>query len=262
MRERNLVMKQTMNTAQPGEIIVSKRMLSFEKKIGYTFRDKKLLRQALTHSSFANEKRLNKLSNNERLEFLGDAVLELTSSEYLYHEHEKMPEGDLTKLRASLVCESTLALCARELALGEYILLGKGEAATGGRERESILSDAMEALIGAIYLDGGLTSAKEFIGRFILSDMDHKKLFFDSKTILQEIVQSEYKKQLCYELLSEEGPDHNKKFTVLAHMEGTPLAQGVGRTKKAAEQNAAYHSILMLKKGELNVSEKYRSTGV
>lgn len=262
MRERNLVMKQTMNTAQPGEIIVSKRMLSFEKKIGYTFRDKKLLRQALTHSSFANEKRLNKLSNNERLEFLGDAVLELTSSEYLFHEHEKMPEGDLTKLRASLVCESTLALCARELALGEYILLGKGEAATGGRERESILSDAMEALIGAIYLDGGLTSAKEFIGRFILSDMDHKKLFFDSKTILQEIVQSEYKKQLCYELLSEEGPDHNKKFTVLAHMEGTPLAQGVGRTKKAAEQNAAYHSILMLKKGELNVSEKYRNTGV
>ena len=262
MRERNLVMKQTMNTAQPGEIIVSKRMLSFEKKIGYTFRDKKLLRQALTHSSFANEKRLNKLSNNERLEFLGDAVLELTSSEYLFHEHEKMPEGDLTKLRASLVCESTLALCARELALGEYILLGKGEAATGGRERESILSDAMEALIGAIYLDGGLTSAKEFIGRYILSDMEHKKLFFDSKTILQEIVQSEYKKQLCYELLSEEGPDHNKKFTVLAHMEGTPLAQGVGRTKKAAEQNAAYHSILMLKKGELNVSEKYRSTGV
>ena len=172
MRERNLVMKQTMNTAQPGEIIVSKRMLSFEKKIGYTFRDKKLLRQALTHSSFANEKRLNKLSNNERLEFLGDAVLELTSSEYLFHEHEKMPEGDLTKLRASLVCESTLALCARELALGEYILLGKGEAATGGRERESILSDAMEALIGAIYLDGGLTSAKEFIGRYILSDME------------------------------------------------------------------------------------------
>ena len=262
MRERNLVMKQTMNTAQPGEIIVSKRMLSFEKKIGYTFRDKKLLRQALTHSSFANEKRLNKLSNNERLEFLGDAVLELTSSEYLYHEHEKMPEGDLTKLRASLVCESTLALCARELALGEYILLGKGEAATGGIERESILSDAMEALIGAIYLDGGLTSAKEFIGRYILSDMEHKKLFFDSKTILQEIVQSEYKKQLCYELLSEEGPDHNKKFTVLAHMEGTPLAQGVGRTKKAAEQNAAYHSILMLKMGELNVSEKYRNTGV
>ena len=262
MRERNLVMKQTMNTAQPGEIIVSKRMLSFEKKIGYTFRDKKLLRQALTHSSFANEKRLNKLSNNERLEFLGDAVLELTSSEYLFHEHEKMPEGDLTKLRASLVCESTLALCARELALGEYILLGKGEAATGGRERESILSDAMEALIGAIYLDGGLTSAKEFIGRYILSDMEHKKLFFDSKTILQEIVQSEYKKQLCYELLSEEGPDHNKKFTVLAHMEGTPLAQGVRKTKKAAEQNAAYHSILMLKKGELNVSEKYRNTGV
>ncbi len=255
-------MKQAANTVQTGDIVVSKRMLGFEKRIGYMFRNKKLLRQALTHSSFANEKRLNKLANNERLEFLGDAVLELTSSEYLFHEHERMPEGELTKLRASLVCESTLALCARELALGEHLLLGKGEAATGGRERDSILSDAMEALIGAIYLDGGLTSAKEFIGRFILSDMEHKKLFFDSKTILQEMVQSEYRKQLCYELLSEEGPDHNKKFTVLAHMEGMPLAQGVGRTKKAAEQNAAYHSILMLKKGEWNVSEADRSAGV
>lgn len=243
-------MKQTTNAGHmEGDFVIPKRLVNFEKKIGYTFQDKKLLRQALTHSSFANEKRLNKLSNNERLEFLGDAVLELTSSEYLFHEHEKMPEGDLTKLRASLVCEPTLALCARELSLGEYIMLGKGEAATGGRERESILSDAMEALIGAIYLDGGFTSAKEFIGRFILSDMEHKQLFFDSKTILQEIVQSEYKKQLCYDLLSEEGPDHNKKFTVLAHMEGTPLAEGTGRTKKAAEQNAAYHSILMIRQG-------------
>lgn len=245
-------MNQTTYTGRAeGDFVLSRRLINFEKKIDYTFQDKRLLRQALTHSSFANEKRLNKLANNERLEFLGDAVLELTSSEYLFHQHDKMPEGDLTKLRASLVCEPTLAMCARELTLGEYIMLGKGEAATGGRERDSILSDAMEALIGAIYLDGGFTSAKEFIGHFILSDMDHKKLFFDSKTILQEIVQSEYKKQLGYNLLSEEGPDHNKKFTVLAHMEGTPLAKGVGRTKKAAEQNAAYHSILMLKQGGL-----------
>lgn len=241
--------RQTRNTKQ-GEVILSRKMLSFETKIGYTFQDKRLLRQALTHSSFANEKRLNKLANNERLEFLGDAVLELMSSEFLFHEHEKMPEGDLTKLRASLVCEPTLAMCARELSLGEYILLGKGEAATGGRERESILSDAMEAMIGAIYLDGGFANAKEFIGRFILSDMEHKKLFFDSKTILQEIVQNDYKKQLCYDLLSEEGPDHNKQFKVLARMDGIPLAKGTGRTKKAAEQNAAYYSILMLKQGD------------
>ena len=231
-----------------GEVSAKKLLAEFEQKIGYTFEQPGLLRQALTHSSFANEKRLSKLANNERLEFLGDAVLELTTSEWLFAKHSKMPEGDLTKLRASMVCEQTLALCARELHLGNYVFLGKGEDATGGRDRDSILSDALEAIIGAIYLDGGFANAKEFIGNFILADIEHKKLFFDSKTILQEIVQSEYKRHLSYELLQETGPDHNKKFTVVAKMDEERLEVGTGRTKKAAEQEAAYRSILQLRK--------------
>jgi ribonuclease III len=220
----------------------------FEKVIGYQYNDIKLLRQALTHSSFANEKRLDKLANNERLEFLGDAVLELVTSEFLFKNNSKMHEGDLTKLRASIVCEQTLSLCANDINLGKYIQLGKGEAATGGRDRASILSDAMEAVIGSIYLDGGFTSAKEYIDKFILSDVENKQLFFDSKTILQEIVQSEFKDPLTYELIGEEGPDHNKKFTVKAVIGEKELEVGVGRTKKAAEQQAAYRSILALRK--------------
>lgn len=218
----------------------------FEEKINYKYNDIKLLRNALTHSSYANEKRLNKLDNNERLEFLGDAVLELVTSEYLFKKHRKMPEGDLTKLRARLVCEQTLAFCAKDIRLGDYLLLGKGEAATGGRERLSILSDALEAIIGSIYLDGGFTNAKEFISKYILADVENKELFFDSKTILQEIVQSEYKGQLTYELLKEEGPDHNKQFTVVALVHDKELGIGVGKTKKAAEQEAAYQSILKM----------------
>lgn len=224
------------------------KLKTFEDMIDYKFHDRKILRHALTHSSYANEKRMNKLDNNERLEFLGDAVLELVTSEYLYCKNSKMPEGELTKLRARLVCEQTLAACARDIKVGNYILLGKGEAATGGRERMSILSDAMEAVIGAIYLDGGFTNAKEFICRYILSDVENKKLFFDSKTILQEIVQSEYKEQLSYELIKEEGPDHNKQFTVMALVNDVELGIGVGKTKKAAEQEAAYQSILKMNK--------------
>lgn len=223
-------------------------LIQFEEVIGYKYNDIRLLRQALTHSSFANEKRLDKLANNERLEFLGDAVLELVTSEFLFKKNGKMHEGDLTKLRASIVCEQTLSLCAMDINLGHYIQLGKGEAATGGRDRASILSDAMEAVIGSIYLDGGFTSAKEYIDRFILSDVENKQLFFDSKTILQEIVQSEFKDTLTYELIGEEGPDHNKKFTVKAMIGEKELEIGVGKTKKAAEQQAAYRSILALRK--------------
>ena len=164
----------------------------FEEIIGYQFKNKNFLCQALTHSSYANEMRMNKLLNNERLEFLGDAVLELMSSEFIFRTNKEMHEGEMTKLRASLVCEPTLAMCAREINLGDYILLGKGEIATGGAERDSIISDAFEAVIGAIYLDGGFTSAKEFVTKFVLDDIDNKKLFFDSKTILQEIVQADY----------------------------------------------------------------------
>lgn len=219
----------------------------FEDIIQYHFHDKKHLRQAFTHSSYSNERKLNKVGDNERLEFLGDAVLEVVTSEFVYINYPDMKEGDMTKLRASIVCEPTLALCAKEIKLGDYLLLGKGEELTGGRERDSILSDAFEALIGAIYLDGGFANAKEFIRDFILADIDNKKLFYDSKTILQEIIQSNYKEPLNYNLLNEEGPDHNKKFTVEVDIEGNVLAKGTGRTKKAAEQEAAYKAILKIK---------------
>ncbi len=174
-----------------------KKQEEFEKIIGYTFQNETLLRQALTHSSYANE-RHRKSEDNERLEFLGDAVLELVSSEFLFLNYPKLSEGDLTKLRASLVCEPTLAACTAQMQLGDFVRLGRGEEQTGGRRRKSILSDALEAVIGAIYLDGGFTNAKEFILKFILTDIEHKKLFYDSKTILQEFVQGNYEEALSY----------------------------------------------------------------
>ncbi|MCI8835863.1 MAG: ribonuclease III [Ruminococcus sp.] len=223
------------------------RWEELEKRIEYQFRDVSLLKCALMHSSYVNEKHLPKQECNERLEFLGDAVLELVSSEFLFLENPKVSEGELTKTRASMVCEPSLAFCARDIELGKYLLLGKGEEATGGRERASVTSDAMEALIGAIYLDSGFTSAKEFIHRFILSDLEDKKLFFDSKTILQEIVQAGMEQTISYDLLGEEGPDHNKTFHVEVRLNAQPYGTGKGRTKKAAEQEAAYHAILKLK---------------
>ena len=216
--------------------------------IGYQFQTPGLLSQALTHSSYANEKHMKKGSDNERLEFLGDAVLEIVSSEFLYLNYPKLPEGDLTKMRASLVCEPTLAFCTRQLNLGDYLLLGKGEDMTGGRKRKSILSDALEAVIGAIYLDGGFASAKEFILKFILTDIEHKQLFYDSKTILQEVVQASYKEELCYRLVGEEGPDHDKHFMVEAWIGEMLIGKGEGHTKEAAEQEAAYQALLKLKK--------------
>ena len=212
----------------------------------------------MMHSSYANEHHLDRSSNNERLEFLGDAVLELSSSEFLYHTYPQKPEGELTRLRASLVCEPTLAFCTREIELGSYLLLGKGEEMTGGRERPSVVSDAMEALIGAIYLDGGFANAKEFVIRFILNDMENKQLFFDSKTILQEMVQGQYAETLSYELLKEEGPDHNKNYEVQVVLGRVILGRGSGRTKKAAEQEAAYQGILYLRQeNKENVPEKH-----
>ena len=221
-----------------------KKLIELQKNIGYEFKQEALLRQAVTHSSYAHEKNLKGLMDNERLEFLGDAVLEVVSSEFLFKNHPEMNEGQMTKLRASLVCEQSLAACARQLELGSFLLLGNGEDLTGGRERDSILSDAWEALIGAMYLDGGFTSAKDFILKYVLTDIEHKKLFYDSKTMLQELIQNKFKQTLHYVLLSEEGPDHNKIFTVQAYMDNTPLSTGKGRTKKAAEQNAAYQSLL------------------
>ena len=219
----------------------------FQKMIGYEFKKEQLLRQALTHSSYANEKHMKKLSDNERLEFLGDAVLEIVSSEFLYHNYEQLPEGELTKLRASIVCEPTLALCTEELRLGDYLYLGRGEDLTGGRKRKSILSDALEAVIGAIYLDGGFANAKEFILKYILTDIENKKLFYDSKTILQEVVQSNHQ-QLEYVLIGETGPDHNKSFTVEVHIDEKRMSEGIGHTKKAAEQEAAYKALILLRK--------------
>lgn len=227
---------------------VKKALCELQERIGYHFVDEALLKQALTHSSFANEQKINKLSDYERLEFLGDAVLELVSSEFLYKQNKDMPEGQLTKLRASMVCEPALAYCARDIELGSYILLGRGEEATGGRNRDSITSDVMEAVIGAIFLDGGIESAKAFIYRFVLSDLEDKKLFLDSKTLLQEEIQKKNTAQLKYELVGETGPDHDKQFSVEAYLDGKLIGTGLGRTKKAAEQQAAYEALVKLKR--------------
>ena len=220
----------------------------FQKIIQYQFNNIGLLKNALTHSSYANEKKTGNYKDNERLEFLGDAVLELTSSEFIYTGNPDMNEGKMTRLRASIVCEPTLAMCARQIHLQEYIMLGKGEDLTGGRTRDSIISDALEALIGAIYLDGGFANAKEFIHRFVLNDLENKQLFYDSKTILQEIVQENGTQPVEYILTKEEGPDHNKNFTVEARVNGKVMGQGSGHTKKAAEQAAAYQAIRVLRK--------------
>lgn len=225
---------------------MSKDLKELEGKIGYKFDDFTLFTKAMIHSSYANEKHLPKYECNERLEFLGDAVLELVSSEFLFHNNPKLPEGELTKTRASMVCEPALAFCARDLDLGEYLLLGKGEDATGGRKRESVTSDAMEALIGAIYLDGGFANAKEFVNKFILNDLDNKKLFFDSKTILQEVIQG-LGKEVDYEFIGEEGLEHNKQFVVAAVVDGLFNIKGTGHTKKSASQNAAYAALIELK---------------
>lgn len=227
---------------------MKERLKGLEQKIGYKFRDFSLLEHAMMHSSYTNERHLPKEQCNERLEFLGDAVLELVSSEFLFKESPKMPEGELTKTRASMVCEPSLALCAGDIGLGEYLLLGKGEEATGGRKRDSVTSDALEALIGAVYLDGGFTSAKEFIHRFVLTDLEDKKLFYDSKTILQEMVQAKKLGEITYRLVGTEGPDHNKSFHTEVLIGDKVSGKGAGRSKKASEQQAAYEAILRLRR--------------
>lgn len=222
-------------------------MESLQERIGYTFRDSSLLQRALTHSSFTNEQKINKTGHYERLEFLGDAVLELAASDFLYRHYPEKPEGELTKLRASMVCEPSLAFCARDLELDQYIRLGKGEEQTGGRGRDSIVSDVMEALIGAIYLDGGMEPARRHIDKYILSDLEDKQLFYDSKSNLQELVQGRLKREIRYELVEESGPEHDKTFTVEVWMDDRMLGSGSGRTKKAAEQRAAYQALLLLR---------------
>lgn len=215
----------------------------FESIISYTFTDMKLLIQALTHSSYANENNLKKIENNERLEFLGDAVLEIVTSDYLYKKHSNLLEGELTKIRASIVCEPTLADIAREIGLGNFLLLGKGEDISGGRNRDSVLSDAVEALIGSIYLDGGMEQAYKFIEEMILTDAEERKRFVDSKTHLQEHMQQLSDIPIEYIVISETGPDHNKCFSVEIHHNGVTIGSGSGRSKKVAEQHAAFDAL-------------------
>ena len=213
-----------------------------EKKLGYTFRCKEQLQAALYHSSYANEHRAQHISSNERLEFLGDAVLGFVTAEHLYKKHPDLPEGDLTRIRAALVCEESLHEVAQALQLGSYLQLGKGEEQGGGRRRPSILADATEAVFAAVYLDGGIEAAGDLIHRVLL-DKEREELVEerrrDYKTELQERVQRRAGQTLSYTVCAESGPDHNKTFTMAVLLNGSEIGRGTGRTKKEAEQSAA-----------------------
>ncbi|MBO4476739.1 MAG: ribonuclease III [Lachnospiraceae bacterium] len=222
----------------------------FQQKIGYTFKDVSLLKLALTHSSYANEHRLDYSMHNERLEFLGDAVLELVSSDFLFRNHPEMKEGDMSKKRAAMVCEPALAHCAGRIDLGSYLFLGKGEDLGGGRTRDSVTSDAMEALIGAIYLDGGFTTAKEFTETYVLGITSDATFFYDSKTILQELSQEKFAKEPVYRLVAENGPDHQKEFVIEVMIGDVVYGTGKGKSKKAAQQEAAHHAVTKLKESK------------
>ncbi len=228
-------------------ISASKDHSDLLKKIGYQFHNESLFIQAMTHSSYANEKKTGHIQDYERLEFLGDAVLEMVSSDRIFHANPGMPEGQMTRLRASLVCEPALAVCARDIGLEEYIRLGKGEERSGGRNRDSIISDVMEALIGAMYLDGGIEPAREFINRFILDELKDSPQFKDSKTELQEMIQAMPSGSFEYRMTGEEGPDHDKVFNCEAVYNGKVIGKGKGHSKKAAQQNAAAQAIDCLK---------------
>ena len=212
--------------------------------IGHDFGNAGLLRQALTHSSYVNEHGLSHTDCNERLEFLGDAVLELAVSRVLYDRYPALPEGDLSRIRSRLVCRASLAALARELELGQYLLLGRGEESTGGRDRESILENTVEALIGAVYLDSGFANAKEFVERFLTNDIEHRQFFYDSKSILQEQCQHGGNLPIEYRLTGAEGPDHDRRFTVEVLIDGAVRGTGTGRSKQAAEQQAAYQALI------------------
>ena len=219
-------------------------MTKLEEAIGYHFKNPELLELAMTHSSYANE---HKTQSNERIEFLGDAVLELVSSEFLYSKFSDLPEGELTRIRAAFVCETALFKISEKFGLRKYILLGKGEETSGGRNRASVVSDAFESLIGAVYLDGGFANAKEIILRFILDDLD-KQFFFDGKTMLQEVLQSEGTSDPEYLVVGESGPDHDKRYTVRVMSGETVLGEGTDTSKKRAAQAAALQALKKLGK--------------
>lgn len=216
-------------------------MKGLEEKLGYEFKDKSLLMTALTHSSYANENRKRNIKDNERLEFLGDSILGVTVASYLYKNRPDLPEGRMTRLRAELVCEQSLARVAEKLELGKYMRLGKGEEQGGGRKRPSITADAVEAVIAALYLDGGYNRAGSFISRYILEPFEEGQELSDrdNKTELQEIVQRKSGQVLTYELTGEDGPDHNKTFTFSVSLNDKVIGTGSGHNKKEAEQAAA-----------------------
>ena len=219
-------------------------MTDFEKKIGYEFKDKKLLERALTHSSYANETGTG--LDNERLEFLGDSVLGFITAEYLFEHYKDKPEGELTKKRAYAVCEKTLFGYAEKIGLGDKVLLGKGEERTGGRHRPSVISDAFEALIAAIYLDGGIEKATEFVLPFIEIATETKPVFKDYKSTLQEVLQQNLTEKFEYIVVGESGPDHNKEFVVEVHLNSNVIGRGKGSSKKRAEQEAAKSALELM----------------
>ena len=220
-----------------------------EAALGYKFRNITLLQNALTHSSYANERWHNSLLSNERLEFLGDSILGMAVAAYLYHHFPDRPEGDLTRMRADMVCEASLAVIANRLNLGQHLLLGHGEERFGGRSRASILADAVESVIAAAYLDGGIDAAKGIITRFVLCNVPATKLQnVDYKTSLQELVQQKKNQTLCYRMVGESGPDHDKVFTAQVLLNDNVVGEGTGSSKKRAEQDAARVALEKLKK--------------
>ena len=220
-------------------------MEQLQNNLGYQFKNPALLARALTHSSYANERHVD-TGDNERLEFLGDSVLGFITAEYLFANHRDFPEGELTKLRAYAVCEKSLFSYAEEIGLGNYLKLGKGEERTGGRTRPSVLSDAFEAVIAAIYLDGGMDEAKKFVLRFVVPYVEAKPTFKDYKTMLQEVVQKNQGETLEYVLVSETGPDHDKHFKMAVYLNSNLIGRGEGHSKKAAEQAAARQALKLM----------------
>ncbi len=222
-------------------------MKKLQENLKYIFKDISLLDNALTHSSYANEKRV-KNGSNERLEFLGDAVLSVIVADFIYKNFPDRPEGELTKLRAALVCEKSLCSFAKQLELGEYLKLGRGEKINGGASRPSILADAFEAVLAAIYLDSGLQQAREHVMRFILPELASQddEVFKDYKTSLQEVIQRNPEERLSYVLIGESGPDHDKTFTVEVHLNSNVIGTGSGRSKKLAEQSAAHQALSLM----------------
>lgn len=225
---------------------MEQKIHSLQETINYKFNNTHMIIEAITHSSYANESKNKNIRYNERLEFLGDSALGLTISEYIFEKYKHLPEGELTKMRASVVCEASLARQARNIGLGQYLLLGKGEELTGGRDRESILADALEALIGAIYIDGGIEESRKFVLNYFMGSIvlaSKGSLFKDYKTDLQELLQSKGFEKITYKVVNEYGPDHNKSFDVEVLLGDTVIGRGSGKSKKEAEQRAAKEGI-------------------